>query len=51
MISFIQRMPAWLLDHPWVLAGSFILCLAMLTASMALNPDGRQLRDKLRRWR
>jgi hypothetical protein len=51
MIDFIRQLPAWLRDHPWALAGSFILCLALGTATILANPDGRQLREKLRRRR
>ena len=51
MIDFFRQLPAWLLDHPWALAGSFVLCLAIGTASILLNPDGAQVREKLRRKR
>lgn len=51
MIDFFQQAPAWLWDHPWVLAASAVLCLGSLTASILLNPEGRTLREKLRRNR
>lgn len=51
MTDFFRQMPPWLLDHPWIMAGSFVLCLALATVSILANPDGRQLREKLRRRR
>jgi hypothetical protein len=51
MIDLMRQLPAWLLEHPWTLGGLFVLCLAIATLSILLNPDGRQLRDKLRRRR
>lgn len=51
MIDFIARMPAWMLDHPWAVAGWVILMLALLTLGIFVNPGGVQLREKLRRRR
>lgn len=51
MIDFFTRLPAWALDHPWALAGWVVLMLALLTAGIFINPDGVQLREKLRRKR
>jgi hypothetical protein len=51
MIDFFRELPAWLLDHPWLIAASIILCMTLATLSILLNPDGRQLGEKLRHRR
>lgn len=51
MIDFFTGLPAWLLAHPWIVAGGLVLVMALGVASLLLNPDGAQLREKLRRHR
>ena len=51
MIEFIRETPAWLIEHPWIVAGSAVLCLALLTVSILFNPEDRQLRERLSRHR
>jgi hypothetical protein len=50
IVNLIRATPAWLLDHPWIVAGVLVGVLALLTSLILLNPNGRQLRD-LRRKR
>jgi hypothetical protein len=35
----------WMLGHPWTTAGAFVLGLTAFSMLIALNPNGRQLRD------
>lgn len=51
IVDFFRAAPGWLIDHPWVVGGSLVLCMALATLSILLNPEGRQLREKLRRKR
>lgn len=51
MIHLAAQTLAWVLAHPWTVAGGLVLSLSLMAGSIMLNPDGVQLRDKLRRKR
>lgn len=49
MFDLVQATPGWIIDHPWSAAGLLTLGVALLTSLVMLNPEGRQLRNLLRR--
>jgi hypothetical protein len=51
VIEFMTQLPAWLLSHPWLSALALIVLMAAFTSIILLNPEGRQLRETLRRRR
>lgn len=51
IVELMAGLPAWMLAHPWAFAGWAVLMLTLMTLTMFLNPNGVQLREKLRRRR
>lgn len=51
MIDIMTQLPGWLLSHRWPAALALIVLMAGFASIILLNPEGRQLREKLRRRR
>lgn len=49
MIDLVRQAPAWIIDNPWTAAGALVGLMLLSVGALLLNPEGRQVRELLRR--
>lgn len=48
-MSWLLQLLGWVLGHPWTSAGALVGAMIGFAALILLNPNGRTLRELLRR--